>query len=88
MKQPILYLGALVCEVVALIALWFGRAVLATDWHLMLFVSVWVLMGLLLALKTDTQEALGIIVKLRPGDVLNGLRSTDPKVVVKPEEKP
>ena len=88
MTQALKFVGAFLCFIIAGIALWSGRATLATSIPLMVFVCFWALMGFLLALKSNTQEALDVIVKLRPGDVLNGMRKTDPKVTVAPAEEP
>lgn len=86
MKQLLIYLAALICELLGLGSAWMNRAIIGTSITLMCFVGFFVVLGFLLALKSDTEEALGAIVKLRlrPGDLLNGDRATDPQVVVTP----
>lgn len=86
MKQLLIYLAALICELLGLGIAWTNRATIGSSVTLLTFVGFFVVLGFLLALKTDTEAALGAIVKLRlrPGDMLNGDRSTDTQIVVTP----
>lgn len=82
MTKLVIYLAAFICELLGLGMAWTNRAIIGTSPTLMTFVAFFVVLGFLLALKSNTEEALQVMVRLRPGDRLNGDRTTDPQVVV------
>jgi cobalamin biosynthesis protein CobD/CbiB len=86
MTHALIYIAAFICETMGLGLAWFNRTTIGTNYVLLGFVAFFIILGFLLAIKSNTEEALKVIVKLRPGDVLNGLRKGDPQVVVEKEE--
>jgi hypothetical protein len=79
MKNRLTIIASLLCFGVGIAALWLGRLELAKAPLLMVFISFWLLMGLLFALHADTTGNLQVIVQNVP--VLRGFFINDKKTL-------
>lgn len=90
MKNKLTLAAAFLCFAVGVAALWLGRLDLAKSPILMAFISFWLLMGFLFALRADTAGNLQVILQDVPvlRGIANGLRTTaDVQVVVPPADE-